>query len=192
MEQSELVPEEENVSSELVEKDSFAEIRSRFDAGETLTSEETDKIADLAVEYLMGILNQFGESKVAIDEYEGDNGEIILDISGGDLAVLIGRHGHTLDALQMVLSSLMSSTMHFYYPVVVDIENYKGRRKRKLEDMARYTAENVRRQGHSISMSPMNAFERRVVHMALVNEEGITTYSKGEDPERCVVVAPAQ
>ncbi len=75
-----------------------------------------DKIADLAVSYLRSILALFGETESSIDEYDGENGELILDVNGGDLAVLIGRHGRTLDALQMVLTSLMSSRIKFYYP----------------------------------------------------------------------------
>ena len=120
-----------------------------------------DKIADLAVGYLKGILELFGETSSSIDEYDGDNGELILDVNGGDLAVLIGRHGRTLDALQMVLTSLMSSRIKFYYPIVVDIEGYKSRRKRKLEDIARSSAERAKRRHGKVTLAPMNAYERQ-------------------------------
>ena len=86
------------------EDDEFAEIREHFESGIALTDEETDKVADLAVDYLKKILTFFGETESSIDEYDGDEGELILDVNGGDLAVLIGRHGRTLDALQMVLT----------------------------------------------------------------------------------------
>lgn len=168
--------------------DEFASIREHYEAGVTLTDDEMDKIADLAVSYLKGILALFGERGSTIDEYDGDNGELILDISGGDLAVLIGRHGRTLDALQMVLSSLMSSKIKFYYPVVVDIESYKSRRKRKLEDIAHNAADRVRRQGGKVKLAPMNAYERRLVHLTLISEDDVITHSEGEDPERYVVV----
>lgn len=121
--------------------DDFASIREHYEAGVVLTDEETDKIADVAVEYLRSLLAYFGETSSSIDEYDGDNGELILDVNGGDLAVLIGRHGRTLDSLQMVLSSLMSSRMKFYFPVVVDIESYKTRRKNKVQGLARSAAQ---------------------------------------------------
>lgn len=167
--------------------DEFSSIRERFEAGAELTEEETDKVADVAVEYLRELLGFFGETSCSIDEYDGDNGELILDVNGGDLAVLIGRHGRTLDALQLVLSSLMSSTLKFYYPIVVDIESYKSRRKSKVQGLARAAAAKARKQGR-VAMSPMNAYERRLVHLALHDDDSVTTHSEGEDPNRRVVI----
>lgn len=167
--------------------DEFSSIREHFEAGAELTEEETDKVADVAVEYLRELLGFFGETSCSIDEYDGDNGELILDVSGGDLAVLIGRHGRTLDALQLVLSSLMSSTLKFYYPIVVDIESYKSRRKSKVQGLARAAAAKARKQGR-VAMAPMNAYERRLVHLALHDDDSVTTHSEGEDPNRRVVI----
>jgi spoIIIJ-associated protein len=167
--------------------DEFSSIRERFEAGAELTEEETDKVADVAVDYLRELLGFFGETSCSIDEYDGDNGELILDVNGGDLAVLIGRHGRTLDALQMVLSSLMSSTLKFYYPIVVDIESYKSRRKSKVQGLARAAAAKARKQGR-VAMAPMNAYERRLVHLALYDDDSVTTHSEGEDPNRRVVI----
>lgn len=175
----------QNVSTS--ESDEFASIREHYEGGIALTDEETDKVADVAVEYLQGILALFGEKHCSIDEYDGDEGELILDVNGGDLGVLIGRHGRTLDALQMVLSSLMSSRLKFHYPVVVDIESYKGRRKQKLESMAHSAAERARKQGR-VALAPMNAYERRIVHLALRNDDSVLTHSEGEDPDRRVIV----
>ena len=169
------------------EDDEFASIRQRYEAGGTLTDDEMDKIADVAVGYLRQILALFGEKHSTIDEYDGDDGELILDVNGGNFAVLIGRHGRTLDALQMVLSSLMSSHIHFYYPVVVDIESYKTRRKKKLRSIALSAAERARKQGR-VALAPMNAYERRIVHLALVNDDSVTTHSEGEDPNRRVII----
>lgn len=169
------------------EDDEFASIREHFESGIALTDEETDKVADLAVDYLKKILAYFGETDSSIDEYDGDEGELILDVNGGDLAVLIGRHGRTLDSLQMVLTSLMSSRIKFYYPIVVDIESYKTRRKKKLEDIAYAAAERAAKQGR-VALAPMNAYERRIVHMTLLDNESVTTHSEGEDPNRRVVV----
>lgn len=179
-------PEETSLSEDAL--DDFASIREHYEAGEPLSDEEMDKIADLAVEYLKSILTLFGENNSSIDEYDGENGELILDVNGGDLAVLIGRHGRTLDALQMVLTSLLSSRIKFYYPVVVDIESYKSRRRKKLEDMARSSAARAKQRGGKVTLSPMNAYERRIIHLTLRGDEGVTTHSEGVEPDRHVVI----
>ena len=177
--------DEQSTSTEAA--DEFSSIREHFEAGVELTDDETDKVADVAVEYLRELLGFFGETQCSIDEYDGDNGELILDVNGGDLAVLIGRHGRTLDSLQMVLSSLMSSRLKFYYPIVVDIESYKSRRKSKVQGLARAAASKARKQGR-VAMAPMNAYERRLVHLTLVDDDTVTTHSEGEDPNRRVVI----
>lgn len=170
------------------ENDAYAEMRERYARGEELIDDDIDAIADVAVDYVRNLLAFFGEKAISIDEYEGDEGELILDVTGGDLAVLIGRHGRTLDALQMVLSSLMSSTLRFHYPVVVDVEGYKMRRKEKLRGLALSAAARAKRQHSRVTLPPMNAYERRLVHLALADDDGVTTHSEGEDPSRRVVV----
>ena len=169
-------------------EDEFASIREHYEAGLELTDEEMDTVADVAVDFLNNILALFGETSSSIDEYDGDDGELILDVNGGDLAVLIGRHGKTLDALQMVLSSLVSNKLKFHYPVSVDIEGYKTRRKNKIQQMARQAADRARKQGGRVTLAPMNAFERRLVHLALVSYDDVTTHSEGEEPNRRVVI----
>lgn len=170
--------------------DKYAALREHYAQGVALTDDEVDTIADVAVGFIRGILAYFGETKIAIDEYEGDDGELILDVTGGDLAVLIGRHGRTLDALQMVTSSLMSSELRFHYPIVVDVEGYKNRRKQKLRGIALSAASRAKRQHSRVSLPPMNAYERRLIHLALVEDAEITTHSEGEDPARHVVITP--
>ncbi len=193
MEETSLTDSEEEAANaqggaDVVAEDDFASIREHFEAGTALTDDEMDKIADQAVTFLKGILSLFGENHCTIDEYDGDEGELILDVNGGDLAVLIGRHGRTLDALQMVLSSLMSSRTKFHYPIVVDVESYKSRRKSKLQSVAHSAAERAVRQGSNVMLSPMNAYERRIVHLALVDDARVATFSEGEEPNRRVVV----
>jgi spoIIIJ-associated protein len=154
-----------------------------------LTDEELDKVADAAVAVIQTVLGTFG-IEAAIDEYEGDDGEIILDIVGGDLALLIGRHGKTLDSLQTLVGAATSRQLGFRYPIVVDVEGYRGRRREKLEDMARRTADRAVRQGRAVKLRPMTSYERRLVHMALRDDKRVVTGSEGEDPARAVVVSP--
>ncbi len=154
-----------------------------------LTEEELDKIADTAVAAIQAILAAFG-IEATIDEYEGDEGEIILDIVGGELAILIGRHGRTLDALQTLVAASTSRQIGRRFPVVVDVEGYRGRRREKLEDIARRTAERVGRQGRAVKLRPMTSYERRIVHMALRDDRKVVTASEGDEPFRSVVVSP--
>lgn len=187
MDDDQMLVEEPVATANAAQEDEFDAVAKRFEEG-ALTDADLDLIADTAITYIRELLAFFGEDRVTVDEYEGDEGELILDISGGDLAVLIGRHGRTLDALQMVVSSFMSNRMHFHYPLMVDVEGYKTRRKEKLESLARSAAARVKRQHAAVKLSPMNAYERRIVHLALLDDVDVTTHSEGEDPDRRVVI----
>ena len=188
MEDEQTLTPEDTTASEDAELNEFAQIREHYESAEGLSDAEIDKVADTAISYVREILAFFGEKKVSIDEYEGDEGELILDVSGGDLAVLIGRHGRTLDSLQMIVTSFMSNKLHFHYPIVIDIEGYKSRRKDKLVNLAHSAAARAKRQHGRVSLAPMNAYERRIVHLALLDDVDVTTHSEGEDPERRVVI----
>lgn len=155
-----------------------------------VTEEELDAIADTAIAALQDILKYFNVGEVTIDEYEGDEGELILDITGDDLAILIGRHGRTLDALQFVVSAITVRSMGFRYPVVVDVEGYKSRQREKLESIARSTANKAASQHRSVKMRPMTPYERRIVHIALRDDDRVDTASEGEGSARHVVVVP--
>lgn len=155
-----------------------------------VTEEELDAIADTAIAALQDILKYFNVGEVTIDEYEGDEGELILDITGDDLAILIGRHGRTLDALQFVVSAITIRSMGFRYPVIVDVEGYKSRQREKLESIARSTANKAASQHRSVKMRPMTPYERRIVHIALRDDDRVDTASEGEGSARHVVVVP--
>lgn len=155
-----------------------------------VTEEDLDAIADTAIAALQDILKYFNVGEVTIDEYEGDEGELILDITGDDLAILIGRHGRTLDALQFVVSAITVRSMGFRYPVIVDVEGYKSRQREKLESIARSTANKAASQHRSVKMRPMTPYERRIVHIALRDDDRVDTASEGEGSARHVVVVP--
>ncbi len=158
--------------------------------GSGVSEEEVDRIADTAIEALQDILKHFDVGEVTIDEYDGDEGELILDITGNDLAVLIGRHGKTLDALQLIVSAITVRAIGYRYPVVIDIEGYKSRQRQKLENIARSTANRAAHQHRSIGLRPMTPYERRIVHVALRGDDRVTTKSEGEGGDRHVVISP--
>ena len=168
----------------------YPEIAQRYKAGEELTDEELDTIADVAVSILRSILSHFDAANSPIDEYEGDEGELILDITGDNLAILIGRHGKTLDALQFIISAITTRTMGFRYPVIVDVEGYKNRQRQKIESVAYSAARRAKSQHRSVKLRPMTPYERRLVHLALRNEPGVETASEGEGAARHVVIIP--
>lgn len=155
-----------------------------------ITEEELDSIADTAIAALQDILKYFNVGEVTIDEYEGDDGELILDITGNDLAVLIGRHGKTLDALQFIVSAITVRAIGFRYPVVVDVEGYKNRQRQKLESIAHSSANRAASQHRNVKLRPMTPYERRIIHIALREDDRVETASEGEGSARHVVVFP--
>lgn len=155
-----------------------------------ISDEELDKIADTAIEVIRDILKHFGAEDAEIDEYEGDDGELILDVVGADLAILIGRHGKTLDALQQLVSSIVNRRLGFRYPVVVDVEDYKHRRRLKLESIAESAAARAVKRHGDVKLHPMTPYERRLVHIALRDNPDVETFSEGEGSGRRVVVHP--
>ena len=155
-----------------------------------VTDEMLDNIADTAIAALQDILQYFNVGDVTIDEYEGDEGELILDISGDDMAVLIGRHGKTLDALQFIVSMITIRTIGFRYPVVVDVEGYKNRQRQKLESIAHSSANRAVSQHRKVGLRPMTPYERRIIHIALRDDDRVETVSEGEGSARHVVVVP--
>ena len=158
---------------------------------EVRSEEDLDEVADTAIEVLRTILAHFDAEGAEINEYEGDEQEIILDVVGGDLAILIGRRGHTLDAIQTLVSNITNRKLGYRYPITIDIESYKHRQRQKIESLAYSAASRADRQDREVSLRPMNPYERRLVHMALRDDERVETYSVGEEPNRHVVVAPA-
>lgn len=155
-----------------------------------VTDEMLDTIADTAIAALQDILQYFNVGEVTIDEYEGDEGELILDISGKDMAVLIGRHGKTLDALQFIVSMITVRTIGFRYPVIVDVEGYKNRQRQKLESIAHSSANRAASQHRKVGLRPMTPYERRIIHIALRDDDRVETISEGEGSSRHVVVVP--
>ncbi|MGH3048783.1 MAG: RNA-binding cell elongation regulator Jag/EloR [Gaiellaceae bacterium] len=120
-----------------------------------------------------------------------DDDSVVVTCSGPDVALLIGRHGQTIDAIQYLLNAIA----HRSYGderkhVVVDAAGYRERRRATLETLALRTAERVRASGQSEELEPMTAVERKVVHEFLKDEEGVATTSEGTEPNRYVVVLP--
>ncbi len=116
----------------------------------------------------------------------------VLNIQGADLGVLIGRRGETLNALQYITRLIVSREIQRRANIVVDVEGYKARREEALRRLAVRMAEQARRLGKTIVLEPMPANERRIIHLALRDDQSVTTESIGSGDQRKVTIIPAQ
>lgn len=182
--------QDEQALAEQAEEQTIDQMEDEDAPKQVLTDEELDLVADTAIAALKDILKYFNVGQVTIDEYEGDEGELILDITGDDLAVLIGRHGRTLDSLQFLISVITSRKIGFRYPVVIDVEGYKARLRQKLESIAENAARRAVSQDKKIVLRPMTPYERRIIHITLRDNLEVETHSEGEGHGRRVVVTP--
>lgn len=125
--------------------------------------------------------------QITVDAHPQDR-EIIVDLQGEDMGVLIGKRGQTLDSLQYLTSLVANKKSEEYIRVKVDTENYRERRRATLENLAKNISHKVKRTRKPVSLEPMNPYERRVIHSALQNDKFVCTHSEGEEPYRRVVV----
>ena len=106
------------------------------------------------------------------------------------MAFLIGRHGRTIEALQTVTSAIVTKRMGVRFPIVVDVEGYRHRRKQKVIEIAMKAVERAERSGRPVSLRPMSPQERRMVHIAIREVQGVTSSSEGSGDNRHVVIIP--
>lgn len=127
--------------------------------------------------------------EVAIDlTYDEDSQNMDIELKGTDMGILIGKRGQTLDAIQYLVSIVANKDTEEYIHVKMDTENYRKRRRETVENLAKNLAYKVKRTKKSVTLEPMNAYERRIIHSALQNDKYVCTYSEGEEPYRHVVI----
>jgi spoIIIJ-associated protein len=115
---------------------------------------------------------------------------LVAEIAGGDLGLLIGRHGQTLDALQYLAAIVVNGHSHSRRQVIVDAEGYRNRREVSLKGVADRAAQKVERTHNEVELKPMTAAERKIVHLHLKDHPKVETRSEGDEPQRCVIVSP--
>lgn len=144
-------------------------------------------IANVGKAFILKVLKEMNISAdVQVELKEGN--QLDINIVGDDMGVLIGKRGQTLDSLQYLTSLVVNKESSVYVKVKLDTENYRERRKETLENLARNIAYKVKRSKHSVSLEPMNPYERRIIHSALQYDKFVDTHSEGEEPYRRVVV----
>ena len=142
---------------------------------------------EIAVDFIKTLLDDMSV-EASITLVDVDNADKQINIDGKDAGMLIGHHGETMDSLQYLVSLVVNKYSDEYIRVKIDTENYRERRKETLENLARNIAYKVKRTRKTVSLEPMNPYERRVIHSALQNDRYVTTHSEGEEPYRRVVV----
>ena len=152
-----------------------------------LGEEVNDEKAQAIRKFLSGLLEQM-ESSAAIKVYQPEKGRYKVILEGDHLGALIGRRGETLDAIQQLTSYAVNRTGG-RVRVQLDAEGYREKREQSLQHLARKVAGKVVKYRRSVTLEPMNAYERHVIHTALQEVAGVTTYSTGIDPNRRVIVA---
>ena len=146
---------------------------------------EVEKTAN---DFLKDVLDKMGIANEITTKYDSNENCLNIEISGEDMGVLIGKRGQTLDSLQYLVSLVVNKGTKEYIRVKVDTENYRERRNKTLENLAKNMAFKVKRTRRSVTLEPMNPYERRVIHSALQNDSYVTTHSEGEEPYRKVVI----
>ena len=150
--------------------------------------EEEAKADDKAKSFLSDVFKSMNLAVVIDTKYNDVDNTLDIDLSGDDMGILIGKRGQTLDSLQYLVSLVVNKGDGEYIRVKVDTENYRQRRKDTLENLAKNISFKVKRTKRTVSLEPMNPYERRIIHSALQNDKYVTTHSEGEEPFRRVVV----
>lgn len=155
------------------------------DLGEECRDEKSEQIRS----FLKGLLEHM-DSAAEIKIYESEKGRYKVYLEGEKLGALIGRRGETLDAIQQLTNySINRGSEKNRVRVQVDAENYREKREQSLERLAEKVAGKVTKYRRNVTLEPMNAYERHVIHTALQDTPGVTTFSIGTEPNRRVVVS---
>lgn len=175
----------DEVEYEVVEEGSkgFLGIGSKDAVVKVTYSDTSEKRAE---KFLDGLFEILGE-EVKVDVSKKDN-DLAIELSGPDMGIVIGKRGETLDALQHLTSLVVNRGDLDFVKVSVDTENYREKRVKTLENLAKRLAAKVVKSGRKTSLEPMSAYERRIIHATLQDHSGVTTYSIGQGTRRKVVI----
>jgi len=149
-----------------------------------------DTLADTVNAFISEMLEKMempAEAEIAIDEEEK---VININLNGEDTGDLIGKRGANLDAMQYLISIVVNKNSEDYYRVKLDTKEFRERRQKTLENLAKNVASKVKKTRRKVVLEPMNPYERRIIHSSLQGNRYVETYSEGEEPYRHVVVAP--
>ena len=162
------------------------------DASASLSAERAQAIetaSKIAVDFLMEMTAAMGVQAHVVVSSVGKN--LNIDISGDNMGVLIGKRGITIEAIQSIVNLVVNKGEHAYVNVLIDIENYRDRRRENLQRLAQNLARRVKTTGRSVTLEPMTSGERRIIHYALEKDKSVYTKSRGTEPYRYIVIEPS-
>ncbi|AXI11047.1 protein jag [Oceanobacillus zhaokaii] len=146
---------------------------------------------DPIVEAEMYIKEVINNMNINVDVTTNVKGKhITFDLSGENIALLIGKRGQTLNALQYLVHLVLNKDKKAYYTVTLDAEGYRGRREETLETLALRMAEKALRLNKKVALEPMPSYERKIIHSKLQHHKSVSTYSDGVEPHRHIVIKP--
>ena len=145
-------------------------------------------IDDTAKAFLDDVFKAMGIDATVNIKYDEFDKTMNIDLTGDDMGILIGKRGQTLDSLQYLTNLVVNKNVEEKIHVKVDTEDYRKRRRQTLENLAKNMSSKVKRTRRSVTLEPMNPYERRIIHSALQNDKYVTTHSEGEEPYRKVVI----
>ncbi len=149
-----------------------------------------DELHNEIKNYLLKLVKDMGiEAKIETKTREET---IIFNLIAPEKAILIGKNGRTIEALQNITNQMISTNLKTYYRFLVDVNGYRENKQRRLEKTAKYTAKEVAKTKIPAHLEPMNSYERRIIHNTLTNSKDVTTESEGEEPNRHVVIKPKE
>ncbi len=180
VEEAEPAEEETTVIVEELTKDTVEE------ATKAAYELEGASAEDIGLAFLAPILKALDADVVITVTETADS--ICFDAAGEGAGTLIGRHGETLNAIQFLLSLVVNGRIEGHKGVIFDVENYRNRQAKKLEDIAKRMADKCKKTHRRVTLNPMNAAERRIIHITLEKIDGVTSYSEGNEPNRRIVI----
>jgi len=172
---------------EEVKEESEVQVEEEAPVKEEKHVEVTQETKDACEKFLVDVLKTMG-MEVKLTSSIDEDGALSIDMEGENMGILIGKRGQTLDSLQYLTNRVANKMQEGYVRVKLDTENYRQRRKETLENLAKNIAHKVKRTKKSVSLEPMNPYERRIIHSALQGDKYVSTHSEGEEPYRRVVV----
>ena len=147
-----------------------------------------DATKEACVKFVKDVLAAMDMNDVEVKAEIDEEGALSITMDGKNMGILIGKRGQTLDSLQYLTNRVANKMQDGYVRVKLDTEDYRRRRKQTLENLAKNIASKVKRTRKTVSLEPMNPYERRIIHSALQSDPAVSTHSEGEEPYRRVVV----
>ena len=164
------------------------EVKEVVEKKETELAKVEEATIKACEKFIVDVLNAMNMGEVKVTSWIDEEGALSINMEGDNMGILIGKRGQTLDSLQYLANRVANKMQDGYVRVKLDTEDYRRRRKETLENLAKNIASKVKRTRRTVSLEPMNPYERRIIHSALQADPAVSTHSEGEEPYRRVVV----